>query len=79
MPKKVVRCKKCENRVPIHQIGFIQDDKLHCVQFDIPVDKDDGCTFGNEGDPTHKMVQNIEVDISDHVTVYGFDEWEDDE
>lgn len=71
MAKKIVRCNKCENRLHKHVIGFLKSEELHCTEFDISVDKDDGCTFGKEGTPKHKSVQSIGVYLSGHESVGG--------
>lgn len=71
MTKKIVRCKKCKQRVPNNSIGFVKSNELCCSEFDRLVDKDDGCTFGQEGDPIYKTVSNIRALIEGEAAVYG--------
>lgn len=70
--KKIIRCKKCGERVVYFGTGFTKERTILCTKFDQEVDPDDGCTFGSEGDPIHKPVRyNIIADISGHPAVYG--------
>lgn len=49
--KKIIRCKKCSNRIVIRNAGFLGNVEHHCKFLRCEIDLDDGCTFGEEGSP----------------------------
>lgn len=70
--KKIIRCKKCGERVLDYGVGFTKNVKLKCTYHDIDVDPDDGCTMGHEGDPKHVAVRPININsLNGHESVYG--------
>lgn len=72
MVKKIVRCGKCENRIIDNGVGFTKISKLKCGHFHMDVDKDDGCTFGKEGDQIYSLCRHQDVDLGSHSVVYGY-------
>ena len=72
MKKKVVRCVKCEKACVDLGVGFLSTPRLWCAYFDFKVAKDDGCTFGTEGEPKYKVVRPVTVDIEKHAIVNGW-------
>lgn len=70
--KKVIRCKKCGERVIYNSWGFISDAVYICPLNMKKVDLDDGCTFGHEGKPiiaTYKpTTATLNYDIDDIIT-----------
>ncbi len=46
--RDVYGCMGCSNCVVISTAGFIKYDTYKCSIFNIDVDEDDGCTFGDD-------------------------------
>lgn len=61
--KKVIRCKKCGERVIYKPCGFIRNTDYICGLNRKKVDLDDGCTFGYEGEPMTTIFK-VDIDIS---------------
>lgn len=72
--KKVIRCKKCGERVLDYGVGFSKGIKLKCCYHNIDVDPDDGCTFGHEGDGQYIVKRETPVELANHEAVYGWDD-----
>lgn len=70
--KKVVRCKKCSHRAIFSGCGFVKQRQLMCTIFHRDITLDDGCTFGEEGDPSHKVVTNVDIFLNGHEAVKGY-------
>lgn len=71
MPKKVVRCGECVNRVYDMGIGFVPNVTMMCSVLEQEVDEDDGCTFGMIGDGGIVSKQ-YDIDLSNHAAINGY-------
>lgn len=60
---KLVRCKKCSNRVIDKGVGFQPKKRLICSYFDKEVTPNDGCTFGSKGESSYSVKRPIPIDI----------------
>lgn len=69
--KKVIRCKKCQERVEDYGVGFTNDFSLKCGYFQENVEPDDGCTFGKEGPSKYSIHRRVNVELGGHENVYG--------
>ena len=49
--RKVVRCPACSSCARVVGYGFIARERLWCTELDRWVDADDGCAFGERGEP----------------------------
>ena len=54
--RKVVRCLACSSCARVAGCGFVARAWLWCTELDRWVDADDGCTFGERGEPRAGVV-----------------------
>ncbi len=54
--RKVVRRAACSSYARVAGYGFIARERLWCTELDRWVDADDGCTFGERGEPRAGVV-----------------------
>lgn len=52
--------------------GFTAKSEIICTKFDMKVDPDDGCTFGFEGESSHKPINDSKIDNIDPIV---FSKW----
>ena len=57
--RKVVRCPACSSCARVAGCGFVARAWLWCTELDRWVDADDGCTFGECGEPGARIVQHL--------------------
>ena len=76
---KLVRCKDCTEHVTYRPVGFIPMTLyLKCVQFDMKVNENDGCTFGHLGDSLYSpRCEHYDIDLGADACVQREDvgEW----
>lgn len=73
--KPVVRCRECGYRALLQEAGFTGQVKRFCLKFgskDSPmeVEPDDGCTFGELGEPTYIRL-DYDVQLGSDAAVNG--------
>lgn len=72
MSKRVTRCRSCSMCAYVMPAGFVSEPALHCTRLgDMPVDGDDGCTFGDRGEPFQARSE-AGVDLATSHREYGF-------
>ncbi len=76
--KPIVRCKDCMYRAVHIPAGFASSEQFLCTWIGdpsspLPVDLDDGCTFGKKGKPRYYAKQDWAVLIGSDAAVNG--EW----
>ena len=54
--RKVVRCPACSSCARVAGCGFVARARLWCTELGRWVDADDGCTFGERGEPRAGVV-----------------------
>lgn len=73
--KPFVRCKDCSYRGRYLAPGFLSSEESICKLFSgpdiLPVELDDGCTFGKRGEPG-LAIRQYDVIIGDHAAVNGW-------
>ena len=57
--RKVVRCPACSSCARVVGYGFIARERLWCTELDRWVDADDGCAFGERGEPRAGVVPRL--------------------
>lgn len=77
MPKDVIRCGNCANRVYDEGVGFVPQTTHICGLFSCEVTLGDGCTFGEPGKGS-KMSRLVMVDLSNYGETVEPDEMEED-
>lgn len=60
--RRVTRCERCQRAAWRAGIGFTATDALVCLDREEDVGPDDGCTFGEPGEPG-RAVCGYDVDI----------------
>lgn len=75
MPKDVIRCGSCANRVYDEGVGFVPQTTHICGLFSHEVTLGDGCTFGEPG-KGNKMSRLVMIDLGDYGGIMETDESE---
>lgn len=69
--KELTRCSQCSNAAVRPPFGFAGGEcTYYCTDQRMPVDPDDGCTFGVPGKPRHARC-SCDVDIGGDAAVRG--------
>lgn len=72
MTKKIMRCKDCGLRAIYFEAGFISETSYICVISNRLVDRDDGCTFGEPGEPRYFAHCPTDVNIQGDSATNGW-------
>ena len=72
--RKVVRRAACSSYARVAGYGFIARERLWCTELDRWVDADDGCTFGERGEPRAGVVP-LDVEVGQHKPGVPGEEW----
>lgn len=60
--KSIVRCKDCAKAAYDLGVGFMTETVLVCSEREMPVEEDDGCTFGIIGEAGY-VVKDYQIDL----------------
>ncbi len=64
-------CGSCSSAAVKPHVGFFGEDEVWCTCFGMRVDRDDGCTFGERGEPT-TAVRLLDIDLGGDAATQGW-------
>lgn len=64
---KLIRCSKCAKTSIDFGVGFASVPSYFCTEHHKYVEKHDGCTFGEPGEPDGYICRNASVDNVDPI------------
>ena len=72
--RRVVRCPACPSCAMVAGCGFVARARLWCTELGRWVDADDGCTFGERGEPRAGVVP-LDVEVGQYKPRTPGEEW----
>ncbi|MDY3129974.1 MAG: hypothetical protein SOW20_08145 [Berryella intestinalis] len=69
--KTVISCESCQLAAVKQHVGFFGEDEIWCTLSHVVVDRGDGCTFGERGEPG-VAVRLLDVDLGGDAAVRGW-------
>ena len=72
--RKAVRCPACPSCARVAGCGFVARARLWCTELGRWVDADDGCTFGERGEPRAGVVP-LDVEVGQYKSRTPGEEW----
>ncbi len=72
--RRVVRCPACPSCARVAGCGFVARARLWCTELGRWVDADDGCTFGERGEPRAGVVP-LDVEVGQYKPRTPGEEW----
>lgn len=69
--RRVVRCARCSLCASWLPAGFTSTEHMRCTSFCVDVEPEDGCTFGERGEPQRGFVP---YDVTVDKGMYSYEE-----